>query len=153
MEIIHFDQAHLLLEWKKTVSFTWFSSGTQNKRSVFEFQIFCRKNNLFHGFFNLCFGPRIHLVLPSATQWEKSSKNTTFEKKNEVFCIQGLNSLNVKFRTCSSKPETFIRAIIRLSVEVLIVLWLFSGPKSIFSSYSNFVIFNWICVFMEPKST
>jgi len=46
--------------------------------------------------------------------------------------MQGLKSLNVQFRTCPGKPKTFLRAIIRLFVEVLSVFGLFSGPKSIF---------------------
>jgi len=46
--------------------------------------------------------------------------------------MQGLKSLNVQFRTCPGKPKTFLRAIIRLVVEVLSVFGLFSGPKSIF---------------------
>ena len=56
-------------------------------------------------------------------------------KKNEVFCIQGLNSLNVQFRTCSSKPETFIR-------DYPTFRWNFECVVAIFRSKINiFVVF------------
>ena len=49
----------------------------------------------------------------------KNLPKTLHLKKMKFLCTQGLKSLNVPFRTCPSKPKTFIRAIIDFPLKFL----------------------------------